>query len=83
MASPNEIAGLCTIAVKPALWRITNFDGNYYLEFSWYQGDKAEFIHVQTQRTGKKEYRSIKTLMQDIAKVDKFALIQLEFVQIG
>ena len=84
MASPNEIAGLQTIAVKPKLWRITeSIDGSYHLEFSWYQGDKTEFTPVQSQRTGMKNYKSIKTVIQDIQKVDNKAVIHLEFAQIG
>lgn len=84
MASPNEIAGLQKIAVKPKLWRITEqIDGSYYLEFSWFDQDKIEFTPVQTQRTGMKYYRSITTLIHDIQKVDNKAVIHLEFAQIG
>ena len=84
MSSPNEIAGLQQIAVKPKLWRITeSIDGSYHLEFSWFDQDKTEFTPVQSQRKGMKNYKSIKTLMQDIAKVDNKAVIHIEFAQIG
>lgn len=82
MPSPNEIAGLQQIAVKPKIWRITEtLDGFYNLEFSWFDQDKTEFTPVQTQRSGMKIYRSIKTLMHDIAKVDHKAVIHLDLAQ--
>ena len=76
MASPNEIAGLQIIAVKPKLWRITeSIDGLYHLEFSWYQGDKTEFFLIQSQRKGTKTYKTIKAVISDIKKVKRDALI--------
>ena len=79
MASPNEIAGLQQIAVKPAIWLITEVFGEYSVAFSWYQGDKTEFISVQSQRAGQRIYKSLNTVMTDIRKVDPNALVQLSF----
>ena len=79
MATPNEIAGLQQIAVKPKLWRITDaLDGKFTIEFSWFDQDKAEFVFVPTQREPIKYYGSLNTVVREIAKVDPKAIIHLQ-----
>ena len=81
MSSPNEISSLQKIMVKPAQWRITQSpDKTYQLEFTYRKTTElAEFAHVLTRRGQTKIYKSEKAIINDIAKVQKEALIHAIF----
>lgn len=80
MSSPNEIASLQKIMVKPMSWRVLQSpDGSYTLQFTYLPSIKAQYAEVLTRRGDIKTYQHMTSVMNDIKRVQQDGMINFHF----
>lgn len=67
-----QISVLSGLDLKPWAWRVNQSpDGSYSLELTYKEPAKGEWFAISTRRGSGKNYRAIKSLFNDINKVEK------------